>query len=458
MNFSAEAGSASNSLSTIGTGGGTNLTIQQIQPALAVRGASCIMCHANINANVISDFGSSDSFYLDQDKNLGSTFDPNALSSYFYNPISWQTLQSVSGQVIVPNVAVPAQVATNAGAGTTPISLLSFLTDNELPDFSQSFLSYFNFAAIPTHLSLTNAVIAPAGSASVTAMNTIYIGAPTAAQISALAPGQSTGAVAVNGTSLTPATGLGVVAGTSNSYVSNVGAVQCAGKDIVINGTLLLDNLQVFAGGGGCRLYVTGAVFIEGPITYLNNGVTDSSANLQISSAEAIIMGVGLNGLSYSAGSPGQMDDPEPGRDPLQTRLLNDSRNLELRIAPSISAYLNWAQGVYHEGANIGAQLLVDASVVTGSSQTSTSPSGQIRTSINYSGLLLNAPVVHSRYLGDFKGVIIAEAAEFSLGQFSFSFDPVFNKSSVSILPLLTSQYDILCASQTPASCNPINP
>jgi hypothetical protein len=49
--------------------------------------------------------------------------------------------------------------------------------------------------------------------------------------------------------------------------------------------------------------------------------------------------------------------------------------------------------------------------------------------------ILLNAPQIHSRYLGDFDGVIIAEMALMSLGQFHYKFDPVF--SSAPVLPML---------------------
>lgn len=51
--------------------------------------------------------------------------------------------------------------------------------------------------------------------------------------------------------------------------------------------------------------------------------------------------------------------------------------------------------------------------------------------SIEFKGLFLNAPVVHSRYVGLFQGMIIAEAALFALGRFEFTFEPVFTQVSV---------------------------
>ena len=54
---------------------------------------------------------------------------------------------------------------------------------------------------------------------------------------------------------------------------------------------------------------------------------------------------------------------------------------------------------------------------------------------LGFSRLLLNAPQVHSRYKGKFKGLVIAEVALFRLGKSTFEFDPIFKE--VSVLPLL---------------------
>ncbi len=54
---------------------------------------------------------------------------------------------------------------------------------------------------------------------------------------------------------------------------------------------------------------------------------------------------------------------------------------------------------------------------------------------VSFERLLINAPIVHSRYVGDFKGTVIAEHATMALGAFVFKFDPVF--SEVPVLPFL---------------------
>jgi hypothetical protein len=54
---------------------------------------------------------------------------------------------------------------------------------------------------------------------------------------------------------------------------------------------------------------------------------------------------------------------------------------------------------------------------------------------VSFTRLLLNAPLVHSRYKGNFKGPVIAEVALFRLSKSSFEFDPVFK--DVPTLPVL---------------------
>jgi hypothetical protein len=63
---------------------------------------------------------------------------------------------------------------------------------------------------------------------------------------------------------------------------------------------------------------------------------------------------------------------------------------------------------------------------------------------VGYERLLLNAPLIHSRYAGGIKGSVISEFALMPLGlshnqsRFRFEFDPVF--SQVDILPMLRDQ------------------
>jgi hypothetical protein len=57
------------------------------------------------------------------------------------------------------------------------------------------------------------------------------------------------------------------------------------------------------------------------------------------------------------------------------------------------------------------------------------------QSNISYERLLLNAPDIQSRYIGNFRGTIIAEFSMWRLGQFHFLYDPVFK--AVPIFPLM---------------------
>ena len=54
---------------------------------------------------------------------------------------------------------------------------------------------------------------------------------------------------------------------------------------------------------------------------------------------------------------------------------------------------------------------------------------------LGFSKILLNAPIIHSRYKGKFKGLVIAEFVLFWQGETDFEFDPVFRE--VPVLPML---------------------
>jgi hypothetical protein len=351
------------------------------------------------------------------------------------------------------------------------MDLMAFLENSSIVNYAEgdsgameNWYSYFNWGNPPNTLALVAKVVPGTDPTTgqeypkVVEEPTVYIGAPTSAEILSIAPNAGATAPWVQvagaaGTAVATISGLGAVSGSSSQYITNTGTVQCSGKDVVVNGTLLLNHLNIVAESGGCRLYVTGAVFVEGPITYVSSGATaDPTQNVQISSAEAIVLGVGLSGSSYQSGDPGELDEPESGANPLHIRLIDDARGPEFRSAASPSAYSTWASGVYAEATNIGSTLLVDASDLNGAPATAMSDAGQQRVSINYEHLLLNAPSIHSRYLGTTSGVIIAEVAEFSLGQFSFAYDSVFSNSQVPILPALPN--DVLCAVASGGSCN----
>jgi hypothetical protein len=85
---------------------GTTVSVKTLQPALAVRGISCLACHGQMQANVITDFGYGNNWFLDQDKN-GYTDPKNFVTNGWYSPYALQILKSVNGQLFVPSSMLP---------------------------------------------------------------------------------------------------------------------------------------------------------------------------------------------------------------------------------------------------------------------------------------------------------------------------------------------------------------
>jgi hypothetical protein len=443
----------------------TNATtaVRHLQPALAVRGMACLACHAHIQANVITDFGYGNAWYLGQNVagwGPGTAYAGNLSQQSHYDPFTWQSLDEVDGQITIPAGTMPGSAVTASVVGapspSPPMDLASFLmlttTRNIDPYWTDTNAATLSFTGS------VNPGTDGAGNPlpAVVERNTVYIGAPTASQILAVAGTSppAAGTVQALGQSVPGLAGIQVVTGKNGTpYLTNAAgtAVECVNRDVVVNGTLFLNQLTVHATQGGCRLYVTGPVFIQGQITYATDAgdAADATSNLQITSASAILLGVGLTNPSQVSGS---------GPDPLYDRLIGDSRNPLFRGATSSSAYSQWSQAIYQEGTNIGSSLLLDAANVSAQPgyATASSENGEIRISVPYQHLLLNAPVIHDRYLGQTQGVFIAEIMVASLGEFQFQYDAVFTNAQVSILPALSG--DILCVADAASGCNPVVP
>lgn len=365
--------------------------LKTIQPTLAVRAISCLLCHAQINSSVITDFGFGTANFM------GGT-------KHFYNGQSWYndlagTWQSASinGSVYVPDAQVTTQAQAVLGSAYQDLPLVSLADFMKIP-FT---LTWTDYLQPEDHTSaMANHVTPDAGVEKVIAKSQVVIRAPSVDEIKNLAPHLwATGTDTSEVTRVGPFADVQLVKiGTAgNTYFKNDPAVtlECSKADLVVKGTLLLRNLKVNA-DGGCRIYVSGSVFIEGAITYEGGG---DLQNIQITSSSAIIMGLNKNSVV--------------------DRLIDERRGLTI-VARD---YLALANQVVAEATTIGD--LKDAGA--------TSP----RTAIDFNGVLLNAPIVHSRYLGNVKGTVIAEAALFAVGNFKFAFDPVFTK--VNVLPLLTN-------------------
>lgn len=104
------------------------------------------------------------------------------------------------------------------------------------------------------------------------------------------------------------------------------------------------------------------------------------------------------------------------------------------------SAYTRGDMGA--SAAQRHSQLLEDAARIPASDLVDAGPISSASAAIPMSRILLNAPEVHSRYVGEFRGAVVAEIAVFRLNNFAFSFDPVLQDKRVPVLPAL--KVDIL--------------
>ncbi|MBU6376393.1 MAG: hypothetical protein KGQ59_10385 [Bdellovibrionales bacterium] len=237
----------------------------------------------------------------------------------------------------------------------------------------------------------------------------VYIGAPTVDEIQAL---QSKG-------SLQPVTKLEE---NGKKLAHLKGSVDCQGDIVFKDAALFIENLNLRTGPQGCRLYVSGNVFIQGKVTYSGEG-----RSLQITSADGIYMGLSKSTIlgrrsNYRNNKGFSRDAPNVSAvDAKISRAIEDATFIHSRL------------GLYdaNEGCSLDQRTTVNCDAVSSRSGTSG------RAIIHFTGLLLNAPWINSRYLGDFEGALIAEVALFSLGNFDFQSSPAFTSGGVPLFPLL---------------------
>ena len=377
--------------------GTTTVSIRKIKPSLAVRGASCLACHANIQSNMVTDFGFGDSYFLDKG-DVSDGYQINYGSPYFnHGLIAWQSAR-IFGSLIIPKVTVsranfPGQMNT-----VDPMGLKSEMSLSDLIQSKQ--LAYMD--GMPAlNSSIASGVTPLNGEAPVIEKSSIYIGAPTQSEILSLAPTLIASPTGFAMLKVTKAnlSGLEMVDEGHGSFVRNKSNVPfvCMG-DVVIKGTLFLNNLNLVTDDNGCRIYASQSIFVQGAVKY-NGGIGTGSQNLQLSSARAILMGFDQYKLSDRLSLTG-ISSLLPYA---STR--GPGTNKEKRTL------------IYNES------LLISELEDAGSQM------------IPYSRMLLNAPEVHSRYTGEFSGVVVGEIVLFRLGKFSFKYDTAFD--STPILPSL---------------------
>lgn len=447
---------------TLQVGNAVNL----LAPALAIRATGCITCHAEVHSNIITDFGfggdgGSRNYYFGQF--AGKALDPNYWG-WDYDMIygdehymgsgptrvdygSWGYLKLAkksdgSGQ----KVYVPPAPLTSGPAAATGASTLKGYIQHKLSN------SYYTDSKSGSVIEKSKA---------------FFIGAPTAARLQQVFGWTSadetkkskffpdSGAPALSGLN------IGASGPTGTGFFTNTGTLVCEG-DLMLKGTLLLNNLNVRS-RTGCRLYVTGPVFIYGPITYATDGGDYSKRNLQVVSSKAILMGLGS---LWKDGTHCEQGSPDSGyweywvnREAERDRSgMNTAQYEEYKAAISDSAKFrlqyHWGSESFfyrHDsraGETVTAEfyneLVNNVAPSLSGGRAYDAACGPQKRNVAYERLLLNAPLVESRYAGGFKGSIIAEMGLMGIGlaenqsRFKFEFDPVFQQADV--LPFLKEQ------------------
>lgn len=376
-------------------------TLRGLEPALAVRGMGCISCHAQVTSNILTDFGHGDNYFFSTAPRLTNI---NGFSGSVYG----DHIKSMNSMVLpgdksvsVPRAQIPGHLRDAAGvdpASTTPAATLA--------EYIRSRFS----------LSLT----AGTKQTRVVEKETLYIGAPTEADITSSFQMRASDRFLYFKDSDTSASYSGL--SDRGNFFHNMGVLKCEG-DLALRGPLLLDNVVVES-KTGCRLYVIGSVFIYGPITYSNK---QADSSLQITSTKSISLGLGSakRGDAFcSPSDPHALDPAQHGTSSLTNRYVTFWTVPGYLIRQSADP-VQFGRTVVAEAELIQSKMgvLYDATC---------RPETQ---AVSYDRLLLNAPMVQSRYKGNFSGTVIAEISLMSLGQFKFSFDTVFNR--VPVLPFL---------------------
>jgi hypothetical protein len=373
-----------------------NPAIAEFEPALAVRASGCITCHATIRPSYITDFGCGNRYFFGHPGQSGKfgSFNGSVYGDFFGDPRYPNTTgfltAHIEKSVIVP--AAPLDFDLSAAAGKIAAQ----------PAYQQSVRA----TSLAGYLqALEKQKDAPAA---IIEKKQVFIGAPDSETLLArfnVQPGSALQLKYIRNEKSSPdITGIELWLEPGKKFFTNTGEVTCDG-DLLVPGTLFLNRLNLIT-KNGCRIYATGPIFVQSAISYKG-----SRANLQLVSSQAILMGIGDKSCEAS--------DKES---PLSRRLISGY---------AVSTYLTregekramtpeaLGKGIYAEGKLIPS--LEDATC-----QPDTPA---------FSRLLLDAPLVHSRYQGQFTGLVIAEVVLFRLGKSTFEFDPVFKE--VPTLPIL---------------------
>ncbi len=433
------------------------------KPALVVRNLNCIFCHATIKGNVISDYTSAADISVgfrgvsttsrSGDYTYSHWGDHGARSfllTVFLDGTFYLPTKKIEGPSLTKGLEILAESKGTSmdslnlfgkkGNGTplsgfslidpsakvlkatapSAVSFISEWVDTTLNFRTEAFIEQMRI--FPSYLMPANATI----NSPVKEVASVKIGAPSESEIKALLRDGESVTYYKQGDDARDLTHFK----SHGSYFGNeVDQVMNCDGDLVVDGPVYFKNLKLKT-KYGCRIYATGTVFIESHrSTDTNTSSTElnrpgieyvditEKTQLQIVSARAIMMGLGK-----CTSTPEQGTVPEEGQ--FGRRIQYDNQG----FAPIGGV----VKEDYYKIKAPGASSILQTDAGDCASKTDR------RRSVGFERMLLNAPRIDSRYTGDFKGVIIALDSIWSLGKFSYQYDPVFDQ--VPILPLISSE------------------
>ncbi|MFC1840897.1 hypothetical protein ACFL1N_15065 [Thermodesulfobacteriota bacterium] len=370
--------------------------ITRYEPALAVRAAACVTCHAEFYSNVITDFGYGSSYFFgnpESDSKVGP-FNGHIYGDFMagLDKTGWLTAEFHKDIIVPENAAIDFNLKRAAD---------NVLTDQSLyrEAFKADSLAEY-LKALEKHKKNPSHVIEK---------KKVFIGAPDVPTLESrfgITIGNPIDFKYIKNDENVSSDDVGIRLAENKNYYTNSGEIVIDG-DLFVRGIIILNNATIVT-NTGCRIYATGPIFIQGPVTFKNN--KDDLSNLQLVSSEAIFLGVGLKTCS-----------PEADADPLSLRLLKTPARPSIMTRSSVRSNISpdtLVQNLY----NTAAALPLEDSTCHDEN-------------LGFSKTLLNAPIIHSRYKGKFKGLVVAEFVLFWQGETDLEFDPVFKK--VPVLPVL---------------------
>lgn len=295
--------------------------VLSMYPALvASNPLSCLMCHANVQADFVTDFGVAAASYGNASGILG--FQPLDGSSVYHSNNDSVPF-TINGRFYMPNITVTdpnflKQVTGNPfSAG---INLANFIANAWTYHVPYKDPSTGAIAAdTDGYIKLAGTTLAKSGvfdssrvTGGIQTLSSVTIRAPADTEIIGLSHAAldiSTTGFIYQGPNSKPAlSGLevytyGAYGDGDHKFVRNSGTIVCYGS-VIISGPLYLKNPDIQTDDVGCSIYVAGNVFIEtdraNAITYPGS---TANATLQITSSRNVYMGVGLDDIADNRGN-----------------------------------------------------------------------------------------------------------------------------------------------------------